>query len=321
MTTATTDQPEQLAWAPCASCGIQVPGPFAVDDLEVLTAYGDEGSGGFRQESEFAATRCETCALIRAAAADLLRAHPGLRASIGSQEIALHRLELALDALDALGITEPRVIDKITDTATDVHALLNHMTIPGGLARWAHGITSTHVRKASQTRVFSERWAHLTHDQKAALRRAWVELAAQRYEQPRPVACPSDDGAPAGCLLCGVGAVEMLPSEARRRGAWIEAEADAVTIGGMNAPESIDGYVCPTCDLAIDQARGVGMSAMRISVLDHLGVGGYSRTVSEVDGLVGWGALPRGTKPNAEPWQHVDLTALRDATRHLVAAG
>ena len=187
MTTATADQPEQLAWAPCASCGIQVPGPFAPDALEEVTAYGMGRGDGFQDAVDFAVTRCATCAQIRSAANDLLRAHPQVRVAIGSHEIALHRLEVALDALDALGIDNPRVIDRVTNSASDVHALLDHMTVPGGLARWAHQITGTHLQKASQTRVLNARWAHVTDEQKANLRRAWVELAAARYEQPRPV--------------------------------------------------------------------------------------------------------------------------------------
>ncbi|MEX8031895.1 hypothetical protein AB6V29_02565 [Microbacterium sp. 20-116] len=312
----TTDQP---SWAPCVSCGIRVEGPFGADDLEAVSAWGNENSGGYREESEFAVARCGVCAQIRTAAGDLLRAHPSVRASIGSPEIALHRLELALNALDALGVTDPRVIDRLTDRAADVHALLSHMTVPGGVARWVHQLVGVHPNQASKTQVRGQRWAHVTSEQKAALRRAWVELAAERYEQPRPVLCPSDDGLPSGCLLCGVAAVKVLPSEARRNGVWAESSADPVTIGGLGAAESVDGYVCPRCDLAIDQARGVGQSSMRLSVLDYLGVPGHNRTVTEVDGLVGWGVLPRGTTPNSEPWQHVDLSHLREATKHLVA--
>lgn len=304
--------------APCASCGVGVAGPFERDDLDVLTVATRDG----RAEADIIMTRCSTCRSIYEAARGLVMAHPSVRAAIGSPSVAAHRLELALVALDYLGIRDPRVIDNLTDTAGDLRRLLTFMTIPGGGLRWAARFVGPDARSAARAQANREPWQHVTAADRAAVQRAWVHMYADRTEKPTEYVCPPDeDGHPSGCMLCGVASVTALPSQERAAGGlWTVIEGvDPSALGG-SGPETVDGHVCPACDNAIDAAGGIGQGAMRRAVLGHLGVPWHDRTVGEVDGLRGWSTLGAGAQPNREPWGHVYLERLREATRRLVEA-
>jgi hypothetical protein len=286
------------SWAACIACGINVRGPFDPDALETVTSYG-------HQTFEITLTRCEICTAIRDTADDLMRAHPVEAFRIGDRSIAVHRLELALDGIDALGIADAKRIDRLTNTGADVRALIEYMAVPGGVARWGSRLVAATGRGERVESHAPERWAGVPGGQRQALRDAAAALFQVRIEKPVPVLCPEGGG----CMLCGVRAVVVLPSKAR--GVWVEMSADAVTLGGPDAPDMIDGCVCPRCDQAIDRAEGVGQSAMRLSVLDLLGVPAHLFTVSQIDGLRAWAVMP-GVRPNATPWAHVDLSALRE---------
>ncbi len=309
---------EAPAAAPCASCGIAVAGSFERDDLDVLTVATRDG----RAEADIIVTRCSTCRTIYDAARDLLIAHPSVRAAIGSPSVAAHRLELALVALDYLGIRDPRVIDNLTDTAGDLRRLLDFMTVPGGGLRWAARFVGPDARSAARAQANREPWQHVTAADRSDVQRAWVHMYADRTEKLTEYVCPPDeDGRPSGCMLCGVASVTALPSQERAAGGlWVSIEGVDPSVLGGSGPEAVDGHVCPSCDSAIDAAGGIGQGAMRRAVLDHLGVPRQDRTVGEVDGLRGWSTLGAGAQPNREPWGHVYLDGLREATRRLTEA-
>lgn len=304
---------------PCMACGIAVSAadPERVETLEIhlgnrRAGFREDGYEVFYQNSiEAEVTRCETCQLIHLSAADMLRANPDVRGAIGSPEIAQYRLGLALSALDALGVTDPRVIDQHTRSAAELRRLIAHMAVPGGVALWTQHAIRAIGAKALDTPASATRWAHLTAEDRATLNAARVQMFRERTEKPKPLGVTDDHGRPAGCMLCGVATVDVLPSLAAY--AWVKIKADAETIGGRPQPEPIEGALCPRCDRAIDQARGVGQSAMRLSILDFLGAnfGPRWETAAPDFGVVGWAVL-RGVKPNAEPWDHIDLTPLRE---------
>lgn len=304
------DDEEPLALEPlpshaaCASCGIRVAGPFTREDLEVVTTFGRRG-----HTADVDMTRCSICAQIHAAAVGLLDAHKSLRQSIGDPRVAEFRLACALNGLDALGINDPVLIDRLTASVTDLRRLLEHMTVPGNVARWAHGALSVTDWGTALRAGRPRRWEHLSDDQTSALREAYRSLYAERIERPVPILCISDDGRPAGCMMCGVAAWEALPS--RMNYIWTEMSADPETIGGRGAADSVDGYVCPRCDWAIDRAEAVGSTAMGLSVLDFLGAQPMNdfEAARAIDGLLGWAVS--GATPNAKPWQHVDLSGLQ----------
>ena len=233
-----------------------------------------------------------------------------MRQQIGAAHIALHRLESALCALDVLGVTEAATIDRLTATGADLTRLMDALTVSGGLARWTALVRAADFTRAASTPASRTRWGHVAQEQRQELRNAAGHLLARRVETPVDVLCPSENGGPSGCMLCGVGSVPALRENLNE--VWTLMSADAATIGGRPQPESLDGVVCPTCDRAIDEARGVGSSAMRLSVRSFLGVPSHLRSLGDIDGLIGWAALPLGTSPNRAPWDHIDLSVIRD---------
>lgn len=303
---------------PCASCGIAVPAkPVDNSFVEVLFVYGRARSGGYEPpHHELPVTRCETCSMIRSTAAGLLAGHSDVRQRIGAREIAEHRLECALAALDAVGITDAARIDRLTTTSRDIVRLLDALTIPGGHARWAsHAVASGYARAPGTPASFA-RWAHVSAEQKQELRDATAGLLARRVETPVDVLAPSDDGKSSGCLLCGVSAVQALRADAAS--VWTLMSADSVGIGGRPRPDDLDGVVCPRCDTAIDAAHGIGMTAMRASVRAALNIPGHLRAFDEIHGLIGWAALPAGTPPNEKPWDHIDLSEIHEQARAIL---
>ncbi len=301
---------------PCASCGI--PARDSIDtEVEVIQVFGASARVGYvPPRHDLLVTRCDQCRMIRQTALDLLSGHPAVRQRIGSAEIALHRLELALCALDAVGTTDTKTIDLLTATGADLLRLMDSLTVPGGHARWAALVRNASFGTATSTPASHARWSHLTPEQRQELRNSAARLLARRTEKPVDVLAPSDDGSPSGCMLCGVGAVQAFREDAES--VWTLMSADSVSIGGPGRADSLDGVVCPRCDHAIDQAHGVGISAMTLSVRSFLGLPSYLRSLENIDGLVGWAALPSGTAPNRESWAHLDLGELRDAAEALI---
>lgn len=299
---------------PCVSCGIAVSGAVLV---ETLTIYGDSRRPDVSPPShDLPVTRCETCQSIQEAARALMLGHPGVKARIGSLDIGVHRLECALNALDALGFDDPSVIDRLTNSGADLVRLMDALTTPGGIARWGVHARSGGYLDGPSTPASLVRWQHLTAEHRQTLRTAAAALLAHRVERPVSVLAPSDDGSLTGCMLCGVGAV--IAPRADAESAWVLSSADSVTIGGRPLPDTLDGVVCGVCDDAIDAARGVGRSAMTLSVRAFLKVPRHLRSFESIEGLVGWAALPAGATPNVQPWDHVDLREVRESVNALL---
>ncbi len=302
---------------PCGSCGIAVRRPVDNSEMEVLTLYKPErGHGPGDGQLDLLWTRCDTCRMTRAAASGLMDAHPTVRGSIGDRTIAIDRLEDALAGLDILGITSPQIIDRLTANVKPLRTLMDALTIPGGSAAWVLHARAAGYGRATRTPANGKRWAHVTEEQRQALRDAAAALLARDVARPVDVLAPSDDGSPSGCLLCGVGAVQAFREDAGE--VWTLMSADSATIGGRPMPDTLDGVVCARCDAAIDRAQGVGQQAMALSVRDFLGMPHFLRSLEHIDGLIGWAALPKGTRPNAEPWAHIDLTLIRESVNVLL---
>lgn len=316
---------------PCAACGIAVSVPvdnYGDDSVQLFQVFGQAHGGRMELfQRDFAVTRCDQCTMILQSARDLLSAHPAVRQRIGAPEIAVHRLESALGALDLLGVTDATLIDRLTATGSDLTALMGALTYMGGSARWvtlprdaslSDGIFErpSPLDRAAATPASSTRWAHVTPELRQELRNKAAGLLARRVERPVDVLAPSEGNDLSGCLLCGVYAVQTVRADADQ--VWTLMSADSAGIGGPHRPDSLDGVVCPTCDAAIDSAHGVGQSAMVLSVRAYLGLPAHIRSFEHVGGLVGWAALPADTPPNREPWGHIDLTEVRASVEALL---
>lgn len=321
MTTATTI--ERSPWTsfpsgtlPCASCGVAV-SVNSETEVEVLQVFGRTRNEGYAPpRHDLHVTRCDQCWMIRQTAIDLVSANPAVRQRIGAAEIAFHRLESALCALDAVGTTDAKAVDLLTATGADFLRLMDALTISGAHARWATLARSASFANAPSTPPSRARWAHLTSEQRQELRTTAAGLLARRIEKPVDVQCVDYDGSPSGCMLCGVGSVQVFRDDADS--VWTLMSADSASIGGPGRADSLDGVVCPRCDHAIDEAHGVGISAMTFSVRSFLGVPAYLRSLETIDGLIGWAALPAGTAPNRRAWDHIDLAEVRKAANKIL---
>jgi hypothetical protein len=134
-----------------------------------------------------------------------------------------------------------------------------------------------------------------------------------------------------GCLLCGIGAVEVTSQQVSRAGgvavatmdAWtLRAACDLTQLGGRKRGLTrLRGYTCPTCSEAVEWAGSVGPSAIERSLVVTLGLGLHWTGDRTLTRTPAWGALVAGAQriglptliPNDQPWQHLgDLSALRD---------
>lgn len=321
-----TDREFEGVWAmfpegtlPCVSCGIAVPThPEDADVLDVALGVvrGEHlGNGEYRMMHSsklYPVTRCATCRQIRASASDLLSAHPEVRAAIGSRVIALHQVECALLGLDAIGVAAPRVIDRHTASARALRRLVYTLRYPGAAARWEHQAATRRADNVRDAVPSETRWEHVTSEQRRSLNEAYVELFMATSATPRRIVPVDESGRDTGCMLCGVGSWDAVPSRADT--VWTETSTDPETVGGRISPTPLYGVVCPRCDRAIDTARSVGQSALRVSVLDYLRVdlGPRWDAIAPDFNVVAWGVLPSRVTPNTEPWGHVDLAALRE---------
>lgn len=300
---------------PCPSCGVAVE-VMEPEKIEVVELYGGnvrhhDETGVVRHMSEVVEVevlRCRPCEQIRATASDLMMSiHRRLRSNIGDSGIAVYRAEMALVALDALGITDARRIDLHTETEGEFARTLEYLVAAGAGACWlTHARGRGRVAAVLLTAPSSTRWGHLTGPARRALNEASVELHRSRTEKPVPVLALDEDGRPTGCLLCGVRAVDALPSLATR--VWTASEVDSDAVGGPMLAEPIEGVLCHFCDRAVDAAGGLGQSAMKISVLESLGLSEWSRTPVGLN-VTGW--CVTGRPANLTPWAHVDLDAVR----------
>lgn len=322
-----TDDDRTYTWTafragtvPCEACGLAVHESRAVGVEPLAVTLGMVRGVGVSGEREmFPDTidmpvgRCEVCEQIHRSAEGMLLGNWQVQRAIGGKEVALWRIELALYALDALGVTDPRLIDKYTGSAGALLKTIEALAVAGGQALWVTAARTRRGQQALSQPPSPQRWAHVSPATRRALNEARVSMYVAANAKPVSIEARDQDGRPTGCMLCGVGAVTALPSEADQ--VWVEMMTDPETIGAQPSPDPIEGVLCPRCDAAVDKAHGIGGSAMRISVLDFLGADYGPRwddLAPDFD-AIGWAALPSGTRPNVAPWEHIDLGPLREA--------
>ncbi len=340
MTTTTAhDLPTPIAHDPatlppgmlaCPGCGIGTPAPS--DPAEVVTVHRAADTPAQRRDAApTRLVRCLECCSVRARAAALLDAHPCILARLGS--IAAEHAEAALGALVVLALALP---DPETATEAEVSALLNRLAVPGSVTRWQS-------RRPAPGQSQASAWAHVTEDDRASLRAAYAAMLRDRlarHAPPEGITPPPLDPFDRGgalaltgaCLLCGVGSVVVPAAWLNRPGGreavaldvWLPLLTSPGSLGGMAGPESVAGYACASCAVALADAGGVGPRARERALLDHLRAEGRTEAADQLRAafsgdfpprLPGWGALAyaahRRSVPappaNREPWAHLDL--------------
>lgn len=271
---------------PCRVCGIAVSDPRAHAAPTIIARrYGFDGR--LIAEDEQAAVYCDTCAAVEAEVRPLM-----IRHLIAGPQV--ERVAGVLHALDALG--GPAVTFADDD---DLLALME--AIPAAASVGFAGGAKVGTCSA-------RRFAHVDPILRRTLRENVARWMRARLETPVPIAPPADSDR-RGCVFCGVGTVVAKPSESSR--VWTETFVSASALGGGNgATGAIEGHTCPACTAAIASTDGAGVAALQAAVLAFVGYQRRSLTPPTVNGLRGW-ALVAGARPNAKPWQHVDLAGLR----------
>jgi len=256
--------------------------------------------------------------------------HRWLGARVGPQ-VAVERLVGVLVALERLGRTLP------TGTVPDreLDRLTRHLAVPGLSQCWSgrvSGSSTGHERS----------WQHLGEEDGERLRTAYAEMLAEKVAQNRPperLAPPPLGPSPSstlrvegGCLLCGVGTVEVSAIRIQREGGrdfasravWTERTV-AVDQLGPSGPERVKGHLCPACLGAVERGHSMGPTAHSTALVAHLQSVGSAEAerLRDEDPVTGaqealngvrtyggiWYAARRAGRPepapNPTPWAHM----------------
>jgi hypothetical protein len=284
----------------CASCGSAVSLP---PRAEVFTAWYTPTSSRMvpghpaPASQSFELTRCEACRPINAQAA----------AYATSGGILAQRAEAALCALVVLGKPLP-------PKGSDLAALIARLGTTGGVTRW-HG-------QARPGQCSPAPWAHVTGEGRALLRREHAAILAERMAAGRPplrIAPPEGEGL-RGCLMCGVGHVEVSAVRAVQMGGEKSASYAlwhrySIALPSPAGQQRHEGHTCPACRAAIDRQGSNGPSSRGRALLDYLVSAGrlaeaeiLRRAMTEDDNVMAllpaWCATGR-TRPSERPWDHL----------------
>ena len=316
----------------CLACGQGVPEDSPTMTVEAMAREGHRASRNPNMAPVSITTQFRECWPCRDrddVAHAAIVALPGVAARYGHGN-AKYRLRLALDGLAALGHQPPDNLD-----AAEVSALMRHLTIPGGSARWAARFAPVMAADADPATSALYPWSHLTTEQRAALRAGYAALLADRVARtsPPPRLAPPE-GHPPACAMCGVGSVEVSAAEVHRHGGtasarervWRPIRFNSHALGGPRTPNPVPGNLCPTCSTAVTEAGAVGAEAMEGSYRQALTAEGRTKEIEamrrgEVPSLIGWAGFDlRETSagrppvpPNEKPWEHI-LVRRRVAT-------
>lgn len=296
---------------PCGVCGVAVEGPHLQRDVAELTISAvDDPRLGVRElhpPRSLAVTRCAACRgrLDRARAA--VDAFGAFAARLGSRSLIVERLEAVL-AVEGVTSSAVRL-----ESPRDLSTALEHLNVAGAAALWSTRFSPVQASGARLGVANASPFAHVDAEVRQAARDGLAALLRSRLLRTGPVAVPLGppvDSARRGCLLCGVATSTI----------WEALTTTRRSVGGTVSPgwmEPIEGDVCGRCGDVLAEVGSVGQTAMKRSLLGHLGVAHTFATDAVEMTIRGWGALPDGTAANASPWAHLDLGAIRRDMREI----
>lgn len=293
----------------CFSCGVATSGPDVVTIQPIAVDGGvfpGRPSRGNLPSVSFG--QCEVCADRHALAGRMIDADPRAVARIGSRSIAAHRLECALDALAAVGMNMPKV-------GEEIGPLVEHLSNPGGGARWSSDFGPVRMPEADPNASNDEPWEHATDLQ--PIRDGVARMLAERFASSQPSKQVAPPPPSVACLFCGVGTVEASALRVARLGGleqaaerlWKPINADAQTFGASRRTKRIEGHLCSDCTSAAETEGSIGHQAMKLALMRHLKTTGHRGELSlvqsgEVEGLKPWAVLGQ-SEPNESAWGHL----------------
>jgi hypothetical protein len=301
----------------CMDCGQRIFNPTSTGKLfaiarERITPQGDRVVADTMAEIDVA--RCHVCEARVARAESLLNLYPTTRLALGSRSFAVDKVLAVLQAVDMLGIS-PKTIDRLLGSERLLRVMIDELTLAGRAASWSRRFAPVWAAEADIQTCASRPWVAVDADVRQRLRDSFARVL--NAEQDRPTDFPIPDGGAAGCLLCGVGSIRALRSQGLRGGLWSGAYfAQPGTMGGRRTPELVKGFLCSACAVTADEVGALGARALELALMRFVGVEITPLLEAQIVGLLAWCALPRGTKPNSRPWQHVpDLESVADLFR------
>jgi hypothetical protein len=287
----------------CASCGIAVTTLMPERASTITVRRGSEPWAVYL-------SRCDECCDRRDRATALVETY-GLGRVYGN--VAVDYVDAALAALDIIGIRGDRTTH-LTASAADVRALVANIGGAGDATTWRVYLTVA----ADLDTCARSRWSHTSKEEYTRVADAYKAHLVQRLEFPINVAPPADGER--GCLSCGVGTVETLPSNA----ATVWGKIRTLDAGALALRPTrrgvVSGYLCPRCRNHLGW-RPLGVPTLKNLLLDYLGFEvriGYSVDVPK---MKAWCALPAGTEPNPAPWAHMDAAPVVAGIGSLIRRG
>ncbi len=273
----------------CLSCGVAVAPLPSGSPATVLTAesYGRDGTytpqSAVARPARFEFARCADCAALADQARGLIAAHPQVAGRHGGPG-AVHRLTLALEALSALGESrrtgESQAEINRGDIDASLDALLRHLAVPGGNARWLARFAPFMAADAAPGTAALAPWSHLSDDQRKWLRAGWAQVLRERAARaappvmlaPPPLSPVLPHGTvpiPGGCLLCGLAAVEVPAEWAVSEGDWAAAQVwRPITV--PHRASRLTGHLCPE-DQRVWDLPAVGSFGPTLAETSYLG--------------------------------------------------
>ena len=244
----------------------------------------------------------------------LVDEHPAVFERLGMAPTPLNIIEAALAGLDALGIFE-QATRGLVSTDAQLRHLIQWMPQVGAAARFTANLVpiarvgfTNGPHSSGPGTCSAGRWDHLSAELRAALQEAYVGMLRARHDGPVDVEPPEDGER--GCLLCGVGTINVLRSKSYN--VWgPRYTVQPSNVGGRPQPDDIAGYLCPRCRTAVASCA-MGLTAMEQSIIEFTGIKMHLPGDVEIPWLIAWAALPEGTPPHRTPWAHIDLEKLRD---------
>ncbi|MFF2495081.1 hypothetical protein [Agromyces sp. NPDC058064] len=278
---------------PCAVCGVGVSSGELVEfDSQIV----DRTRRIVLHEGTITFRTCPDCTERHRLADGLLWTQPAVQRQIGSPSIGVHRLSLALDVLAAVGQPLP--------THLSAEGMRRAISVLSPVARrWSSRFAPVVEEGALRTSCADSPWEWIGADGLADLRRAAAEWLA--WSLP-----PVDHVSPTGaCGACGIGSISA-PRPARP---WVEYRLHPSMLGG-SGPRVLVVNLCQPCQRAFDDPLPTG-SPVQTALLAHVDPDGRLRGANmagdlELLGVVGWAVTGR-TKPNRQPWAHLNPAAVR----------
>lgn len=289
----------------CRSCGFAT---AETSESETVTGVGWDVEVTFKAMENWSppsvtVTLCRACR-EREESADL---PPHLAARLGPQ-IGRERLVAALDGLAALGVRPPATVAPMD--------LIRHLNAAGQQVRWVTRFVPLGTPGRSTRTAARVPWAHVTDEQRAALRDGYGAVLAATTARHAPNARLTPPSGPPACLMCGIGAVTLTASrvvalggtERARERVWTHRVVTSPVVLGGGGSKAVTGHTCPECTQAISDTGAIGPDAIESSLAAYLREAGRSdeaRLVREA-GL----ARPRcwvtvRESPNPRRWGHI----------------